>query len=112
MTTYTQEQKFDLCQQWVNATLSGTAADKLMTSALNMYGNTETAFICTTTPFQALADQLLVGIIGNDVFGWLCWYVWDADFGEKELKYTIADVEYDVSKQTFEEFFVVISDDK
>jgi hypothetical protein len=52
---------------------------------------------------------LVQDALGMETFDWIEWWMYETDFGCKNMTYIVAGVEYDPTHQSFQEFFQTIT---
>jgi hypothetical protein len=60
-------------------------------------------------PLSDALDTLVQDALGMETFDWIEWWMYETDFGCKNMTYTVAGVDYDPTQQSFQEFFQTIT---
>ena len=110
------DETLELVQLYVETALKHSKTNDAISKALKM--------LCVDNEFVSSGDYMIANydttirkLIGDYLMDWVDWWMYDCEFGTKSSTYTIASddnlsnraISYDVSEQTFSEFFRTVS---
>ena len=59
-------------------------------------------------PVEQAYTRLVTELLGQELFDWLMWWIYETDYGTKSMMYSVNNHDYDPKSQTLEEFWNII----
>lgn len=61
-------------------------------------------------PLEGGYTQLVRETIGESLFDWLCWWMYEAEYGEKSMEFFVDNVRYDPTEITLYKFLEIVDE--
>lgn len=63
-------------------------------------------------PIELGYTRLVQATIGEDLFDWLCWWMYETEYGDKDMEFCINDTCYDPTEMTLYKFLELVDDEE
>jgi hypothetical protein len=100
--------KNKIAEAYATATKSQSLAVDNLNQALQVL-NTDNYLFSLCEPIELAYTELVEQLLGPELFDWLGWWMYEADYGTKSTMYSINNQDYDPKLQTFEQFWTTIN---
>lgn len=91
------------------ATLQQRSGEDQLGKALRALGS-DNEIIDLCEPLLTAYRQLLATTIGPELMDWLDWWMYETDYGDKAMHFSIDNVEYDPTQMTLYKFLETVDE--
>lgn len=97
-----------IASDYVKATLKQRDVDQKLTKAFADLNPSNHLFSFVNDEYAQSYVKVVQTVIGFYNWDWIDWWMWETDFGTKDMKFHIDGVDYDPRTMTFEQFFDMV----
>lgn len=91
------------------ATIKQSQGERLLGQALRTLGS-DNQIIDLCEPILVAYRKLLTTYIGQPLMDWLDWWMYETDYGTKQMEFSIDNVEYDPTTMTLYRFLEIVDE--
>jgi len=96
---------YDYCM----AMITQRAGEEMVSKAFSSLGSDNSIF-GLAEPIEGAYTNLVAELIGEELFDWLMWWMWECDMGMKSMHFNINGVDYDPTQITLYKFLELVDD--
>lgn len=108
MKQLTPEQIKKIVCEYVEAVKASDIADEQSAKALNVIG-IEVDIVVTGRAYKKTLDHIIELLIGESMFEWVDWWIYETNHGTKRMEFMIKDHSFDPTQMDFEKFYDIVS---
>lgn len=101
--------KHQIAYEYVSALKHQMVAEAALDSAFRGLGSDVSCLHVSSTIGTSYL-RLVQSILGEHLTEWMDWWMWEADFGQRNLTFVIHQVTYDASTITFYKFLELVDE--
>lgn len=80
--------------------------DQLNTALRSLGSDNYLCSLCE--PLESAYNELVQELLGEELFDWLMWWMYETDHGTRRMEFSINDVEYDPTQMTLYKFLMLV----
>ena len=94
---------YDYCM----AMITQRAAEESVSQAFAALGSDNLIF-ALAEPLEGAYTTLVESLLGPELFDWLMWWMYEADYGSRTLEFTVDGVDYCPEEMTLYKFLEIV----
>ena len=104
------KQTHKIAYDYAMAHIKQSAGMDQLNRALNSLGSDNyVASICE--PLEVAYNELVAELLGEELYDWLMWWMYECDHGTRRMEFWINDVKYDPTTMTLYKFLEIVDAD-
>jgi hypothetical protein len=99
--------KHQIAYNYAQAMIVQRAGEEMVSKAFNSLGSDNQIF-GLAEPIEGAYTTLVAELLGDELFDWLMWWMYDCDHGTKAMHFQIDGVEHDPTQMTLYKFLMLV----
>ncbi len=97
----------EIASEYVASNKAQAKAERSIANAFSML-NPENTVLNLSDNIVNAYSSLTELVLGSELMEWIYWWIYDCEYGNKSMRFSVDEDEFDVVGLTFEEFFDLI----
>ena len=89
------------------ANIQQRAGEEMLSNALQSLGSDNQVF-GLAEPLEGAYTELVQQLLGPELFEWLMWWMYETDYGQSKMEFTVNGVEYNPQDMTLFRFLEIV----